>query len=104
MTTFNCSCHADDAAEILDEKIHCAVKEHKCCECGGIIQPGDHYEKAECMQNGRRRYYKTCLPCRRVRQNYCPDGWIYGRLFKQIMDCLGFDYRKSELMNELTRE
>ena len=55
-----------------------ARKEHKCCECGRIINTGEKYEKIKGIWDGKALRYKTCLPCASLRDDltreaYCLD-------------------------------
>jgi hypothetical protein len=97
MTSFacDCSCYADDYehAEVSIEDIVKARKEHICCECREVIIIGEKYERAKLLYDGSWSVYDTCLPCARIRSDYCPHGWIYGSLVDMLLECLGFDYR-----------
>lgn len=42
---------------------HVAHKEHKCCECGGIIAPLDVYERTKGQWDGNWSIFKVCVPC-----------------------------------------
>ena len=44
-----------------------ARKLHRCCECHGVINPGDTYEKAFIVQDGDARNFKTCQKCTEAR-------------------------------------
>jgi hypothetical protein len=38
-------CYCDfEPASVYHADIHTARKRHRCCECDGIIEPGEHYE------------------------------------------------------------
>ncbi len=67
-------------------------KEVKCCECGETIAVGQPRESAVQLSDGSWTHWETCIPCKRVREHYCPGGWYYGRLQETVMECLGVDY------------
>ena len=89
----DCSCDHDYCPEFFAESFPVARKGHKCCECGEEINPGQKYSKETGKWEGEFRTYKTCMPCYRIRERYCPNGYIYGNLAEQLFNCLGFDYR-----------
>jgi hypothetical protein len=94
--SFSCDCSNDGGTppELYNEEYPTARKEHKCCECGGVIKPGQKYHKAKGMWEGEFRTYKTCMPCNNIREHYCSYGFVFTELAEQIMNCLEFDYRK----------
>lgn len=40
-----------------------ARKQHKCCECGGIIQIGEIYHLHSGLWDGEWGHFKVCLDC-----------------------------------------
>lgn len=96
MTDFYCDCSANlyDAPRprFIHEKIVRARKNHTCCECREIIRPGEQYERTRGKWEHGLDEFKTCLPCTRIRRDYCPCGWIYEGLRVAIWECLGIDY------------
>ncbi len=44
-----------------------ARKEHKCCECGSGIDPGETYQKITGLFEGTWEEYKTCQVCQNIR-------------------------------------
>ena len=46
---------------------HVARKEHKCCECRGIIQPMDVYERTTGVWDSTPHTFKVCGPCEEIR-------------------------------------
>ena len=93
-----CDCSTDfgDAPSCSVVKTRRARKEHKCCECHGLILPGSRYEYTSGIWDGDPMDFKTCLTCVAIREQYCPRSWVYGMLAESIHECLGFDYRKVE--------
>jgi len=96
MNDLGCSCiidygHDCDPPDCFSEKMVTARKEHKCCECGEAIKPGEKYEKATGVWDGKWDTFKTCFLCVRVRNAYCCT-WEYGGLRETLWDALGIDY------------
>ena len=92
--TCDCSCDHGEYPEFYSEKIVKAKKEHKCCECREIIPKGQKYHRASGKWDGEMRSYKTCLPCMRIRDDYCKYGFVFGELPEAFFNCKGFDYRE----------
>jgi hypothetical protein len=44
-----------------------ARKEHKCCECRGIIHPGEKYHRTWGVWNAEVSTFKTCNECEALR-------------------------------------
>lgn len=44
-----------------------AKKEHKCCECNGLIQKGERYIVANGIWDNKPMEFKTCLDCYNLR-------------------------------------
>lgn len=57
-----------------------ARKQHKCCECQGVIQPGQQYERCAGQWDGHMDVYRTCSGCADIRdwattqQEWSGDG------------------------------
>lgn len=49
--------------QVITVTHHVAHKEHKCCECGGIIAPLDVYERTKGQWDGAWSVFKVCVPC-----------------------------------------
>ena len=47
-----------------------ARKAHRCCECGGIIQPGEQYTYHSGIWDGDPDSYKICPDCEQLRKEY----------------------------------
>lgn len=47
-----------------------ARREHRCCECGGTIQPLDVYERTVGLWEGSWGTFKVCLGCEEARDFY----------------------------------
>ncbi len=76
-----CACicidNNDDYPEIHSEKRQKARKEHKCCECGRVIEKGETYECASGKWEGDFRVYKTCEECLDIRSTFFCGGFTY---------------------------
>lgn len=58
------SCYCDpDTPEFYRTKRPKAVRIHRCCECGRIIEKGERYEYAAGKWGGAVNSYKTCAYC-----------------------------------------
>jgi hypothetical protein len=74
-------------------------KEWKCCECGEKIELGQKYHYLTGVADGRWVTYRTCVPCERIRRDFC---CCIGSLRYDLWYELDFDYvtgkeRKSRL-------
>lgn len=94
MTSCDCSLATNDfdGPTFSKTKIVKARKRHRCCECDEYIQPGKQYERTSGVWDGDFSTFATCLPCMRIRKQYCPHGWIYGELRDTLKECLDIDY------------
>jgi hypothetical protein len=45
-----------------------AKKPHICCECKGIIKPGETYQSAHGAWEGKWGHFKTCEDCAALRE------------------------------------
>ena len=94
--SISCDCSMDvdgcDIAEFYKKSILRARKNHICNECSEVIVKGSMYEKITGKWDGEIITHKTCIPCTRVRSNYCPNGSIMGELREHLEECIGFDY------------
>lgn len=90
----SCDCSVSDyePATVCVVRDVRARKQHDCGECGRTIAPGETYEHVRGLWDGDWSTHKTCLGCKRIRQHFCSDGWLYGELSELIRDCIGFDY------------
>jgi len=85
-----CSCDMDATAPgPFHERHHIARKEYACCECDCPIMPGDKYEYSGGKWEDYWRNFRTCLPCARIRNDYCAP---YRALRETLWDLLGIDY------------
>ncbi len=80
----------DDGPEWLSETRHVARKEHRCCECGRVIQPRERYERATGLWDRKEglQTYKTCPHCLVARgwlQAEC-GGWLFGEVCEDLRE------------------
>ena len=94
MSSCNCSCEDSDyeGPDLFEEQIRTARKEYICCECSEPIKPKSKYEWAHGLWDGGFDTYRTCIPCRNIRNEYCPCGFGYGGLRYTLKECLDIDY------------
>ena len=92
----DCSCDYEDGEQNgFFERIVRSREDRVCCECGETIGRSEQHELSGAFwSNGGCWRRRTCLPCMRIRKQYCPTGWMYGQLADQIEPCIGFDYRE----------
>ena len=88
-----------DLADVFTQKLRTARTLHKCCECGEPICPGEQYEYFSGLYRDHWRVYKTCLLCRRIRNNHC-CSYVFGDLREVLRDALGLDYVTNETVDD----
>lgn len=71
-----------------EEKLVKARKQHGCCECGRMIQPGETYTQTSGCWDGRMDRFRCCHQCDRatalIRQE-C-SGWIFGNVEEDLLE------------------
>jgi len=90
---------------------HVARKQHQCCECGGIIEPLDVYERTKGQWDGEFSVYKVCVPCIEARDWLINEtewkrdfftapgiDWYFTKLREHLMD-YGLDGDPAKRMN-----
>jgi hypothetical protein len=55
-----------DMPAVFGQEQRKARKEHKCCECGAIVKPGEHYTYSHGVWDGSGQSFKQCLDCAEV--------------------------------------
>ena len=94
MSDYYCDCSTDDVdprPDVYDVKVIKARKSYKCCECNEAIEVGKEYERTKGLWEGCWSTYRTCLPCVRMRNDYCPGGFIFTMLGETMEECLGWN-------------
>jgi hypothetical protein len=74
-----------DFPSVFSEKVRKAHRQHKCCECQGIIKMGENYHLDKGCWDGKWAEFKTCMECDDLRHEphslYRDDeGPAYGEL------------------------
>ena len=84
-----------DAPDAFRVTLRKARKQHHCCECPAPIVPGEIYEYASGVWEGRGQSFKTCTPCAEVREqlvqdlmdlNFLDSMPIFGHLQSEMHD------------------
>jgi len=87
-----CCITVDEYSVVLSCHHPTARKHHKCCECGGVISPGETYERTVTLFEGFVDTYKTCGFREAIRRDFFPCGFYHGRMREDFLDCNGWDY------------
>ena len=87
----SCSCDYDPAA-VYNASRPLARKEHKCSECGGVIQQGERYERVDALWEEKWSTMKTCVWCLGLR-DIIESGadcfcWAHGNLVEAMVEFL----------------
>jgi len=69
---------------ILKQKVVTARKEHICTECNEKIKKGKKYELVNYVLDGDIETYKTCIPCKNVRDSLFQCGFYFGMLWEDL--------------------
>jgi len=68
-------------------------RQHKCCECRRIIEPGELYLRESGLWDGMFQTFKTCRDCQSVRNSFLFIGHQYGMMWEDleehIRECKG---------------
>jgi hypothetical protein len=63
-----CNCDVGDQADYWFERRLVARIQHICCECDGVIEPGDEYVYKVYIYDGEFGTHKTCEYCDHTRK------------------------------------
>lgn len=63
-----CMIDGAEPCEVYEQTSRRARIEHHCAECARLISPGEQYEVATMLYEGRWDTYKTCRHCIAVRE------------------------------------
>ncbi len=103
----DCACSLDSIpAEFHNVKLVVAKKEHRCGECGHIIQPGETYEYVFGKWGGMTDYYNTCLRCVDLRDlvsEYYGGCFYYECLFDHYFELLSINMNYEEAQEQVDR-
>jgi hypothetical protein len=81
---------ADEAIQDYTEVERVARKEHKCCECGATIKPGDKYQHVSGFMSDGPVSYRTCSLCVKVLRDFFPDCQrTFETLWESMRECHG---------------
>lgn len=72
-----CDCGDDGYAELYQSTMRKARKEHRCCECGNAIKPGDIYEYTVIVFEGDFSTKKTCEKCSDLAESLSDLGFCW---------------------------
>ena len=85
-------CDVDEFCFTLSDEYPTARKQHKCGECGRIIEAGKKYRKEKLLNDGEITTQKTCLDCNSIRKEFF-DSFYYGMIrecfVEHVQDCYG---------------
>lgn len=65
-----CDC---DGPQAFCSRMRVARKDHKCCECYGVIAKGQQYEYASGVWDDGPNDFKTCAECADARKSYVAE-------------------------------
>ena len=72
------SCYCDyDPPEFVSTDTRTARKQHKCCECGHEIKPGEKYEHVAGKWDGRLGTFDTCEKCVDLRDSLAAQNGCF---------------------------
>lgn len=88
---FACGC--DEYPSFFKETARRARKEHKCCECGHTITPGQEYQHIFMVYEGDPDTYKVCERCADLMSAFHDLGYCtaYGGFFEDYGDWLEYE-------------
>lgn len=78
-------------ADVFQERIVVARKEHRCNECHEVIPKGSRYEHVRGLWEGYWETWKTCIPCRNVRNSLFSCGFSYGMIWEDVREAFQAD-------------
>lgn len=90
-------CYCDyDPPEFFSRSEPISRTEHKCYECGGMILPGEQYEKVAGKWDGYFEHFKVCQRCHDLRQwtaNNLPClCWAFGHMIEDCWEAIDEAY------------
>ena len=87
-----CDCSDFEAPAVFEEITRRSRKRHRCCECKGLIEPGQHYWESRGLWDGEWSTHRTCGACYVVAHTMLPCYSI-GDLIECIDNDLGIGDR-----------
>lgn len=85
-----CCIDVDCYNDIYNEKTVRGYKEHKCCECRQPIKRREKHEHVKLLADGHWSEYRTCLPCKNMRDSLFTCGFHFTMLEEDFRECYGF--------------
>jgi len=86
---------------IYNMKVVKARKQHKCCECEGIIETGEYYNIHSGLWVGEWSTYKVCLDCEGIRTEADKDCPMYeGTPFEGLSETVSGFENGSEIIKK----
>ena len=86
---------SDYSGDFQTVDIRKARKDHKCCACGRIIQPGEEYERVFGVWDADPGTFKTCNDCLSLREAFFCESFFYRTLWAD------FEYHVLEMNGEI---
>lgn len=78
-----------EPAQLYQEKMVKARRQHRCYECGRPIQPGSVYERVSGRWEGEFSVYCFCIDCSSISRGLsCGDGRMFGNLWDDVTENL----------------
>lgn len=78
---------ADGRALVLHRYDRKAIKQHRCDECGRVIEVGETYRNECTLFDGSKETHKTCAHCKECKAwliDQC-GGYVYGEVQAEIV-------------------
>lgn len=78
---------------------------HQCCECLGLIKPGERYKKADSLFDGRWSTYKRCADCQHIacELNRMLPCWcdVWGEFHERFGDELANNFKQADELKRI---
>jgi len=91
MPDYECACidvDVDGSPGFHSATMRIARKQHKCCECGRVIEPREKYEYVTGKWARERSVYKTCPDCLSVREAFMCGSYYYTQVWEYVNEHL----------------
>jgi hypothetical protein len=81
-----------DLPEVYALDYPTARKEHRCCECRGVIRKGEKYYKHHGIWDHEPAEFKVCAECEELRKRadaevaHCEDMTAFGQLYETVFE------------------
>jgi len=64
-----------------------ARKQHRCCECGGVIERGESYRRNDGLWDDEFQCFKECVVCALLRNDNTHLESGFGELHRDLAAC-----------------